>query len=185
MLTITIPEREFFDNVKQEFITAKKVVLQLEHSLISLSKWESKWKVPFLEKLPLKTNEQTIDYIRCMTISQNIDPEVYDTLPTDIFPKISDYIIDPMTATWFSEPLKNKAGTKIKPEVLTSEVLYYKMISYNIPMECQKWHLNRLVTLIRVFNLKNEDPKKRNKKEMMAERQRLNEQRRSNNQSKG
>ena len=186
MLIITIPESENFDNVKQEFVRTKESVLQLEHSLISLSKWESKWKAPFLEKDPPKTNEQTIDYIRCMTITQNVDPELYHRLPPEIFPQILEYIQDPMTATWFNEAKTVQTGkSKSKPEVLTSEIIYYKMISHNIPMECQKWHLNRLITLIRVFNLKSSTPKKMNKKEMLDERRARNEARRKASNSKG
>lgn len=192
MLTITIPANEgteYFDDSKQEFIRIgpkKEVVLQIEHSLISLSKWESKWKVPFLERNPPKTDEQTIDYIRCMTITQNVNPEVYNRIPPEIFPKILEYIQAPMSATWFSEAPKSQGGkTKSKPEVLTSEIIYYKMISHNIPMECQKWHLNRLITLIRVFNLKNSSPKKMNKKQMLEDRRAQNKARRDAMNSKG
>lgn len=187
MLTITIPPKEFFDDSKGEFIKLgdKNVTIQLEHSLISLSKWESKWKVPFLEKNPPKTNEQTLDYIKCMTITPNVPPDIYDRIPKEIFPKILEYIQDPMTATWFTSAPQAKEKQKSKSEILTAEVIYYKMISHNIPMECQKWHINRLITLIRVFNLKNSNPKKMNKKDQIAERKALNKQRRNAAKSKG
>ena len=188
MLTITIPPKEYFDESKGEFVNLgnkKDVVLELEHSLISLKKWESKWKVPFLEKNPPKTNEQTMDYIRCMTITKNVPPDVYDRIPNEIFPQILNYIQDPMTATWFSNAPQTQTKQKNKPEILTSEIIYYKMISHNIPMECQKWHLNSLITLIRVFNLKNSNPKKMNKKDMLAERKAMNKTRREAARSKG
>lgn len=187
MLTIIVPPKEYFDESKGEFVKLgdKDIVLQLEHSLISLMKWESKWKVPFLEKQPQKTNEQTLDYIRCMTITKNVPSDVYDRLPKEVFPKILEYIQDPMTATWFSNAPQIQGKQKSKPEILTAEIIYYKMISQNIPMECQKWHLNSLITLIRVFNLKNSNPKKMNKKEMLAERKAMNQQRRNTAKSKG
>lgn len=187
MLTIVIPPKEFWDEAKGEFVKIgdKDVTLQLEHSLIALSKWESKWKVPFLEKNPPKTNEMTIDYIRCMTITKNVPPDVYDRIPNPLYTDILNYIKDPMTATWFGSAPTPQGKQKAKPEVLTAEVIYYKMISHNIPMECQKWHLNSLITLIRVFNNKNSKPTKMNKKEMLAQRKALNESRRSAAKSKG
>ncbi len=170
MLQVIIPENEIFNEATGEFALIKKEALQLEHSLVSLSKWESKWKVPFLGKNN-KTNEQIIDYIRCMTITQNVNPMVYNHMPEKIFKEILDYISDSMTATWFNESKIAKEST----EVITSEIIYYWMITQNIPLECQKWHLNKLLTLIRVCSIKNAPPpKKRSQKEMLAERKQLN-----------
>lgn len=179
MLQIEIPNLELFDDDKQEFIDVKGRVLNLEHSLISLAKWESKWNVPFLSKKEL-TLEQTIDYIRFMTIDKNVDPNVYRALTTDIFDKIRAYIDAPMTATWFNE----RDGSPNK-EIVTAEIIYYSMIALNIPFECQKWHLNRLLTLIRVCNIKQSGTKKMKKQEIYDQNRALNEARRKRMNSKG
>jgi hypothetical protein len=175
-----MPEKEFFDEVRQEFVKAKGEILQLEHSLVSISKWESAWCKPFLGK-DGKTEEETEDYIRCMTISQNVPPEVYRDIPAGVLDQITDYINAPMTATWFNE----RKDAKKNREIVTAEIVYYWMIALNIPMECQKWHLNRLLTLIRVCSLKNAPPKKMGRKEMLAYRKALNESRRSQINTKG
>ena len=173
MLTIKIPKgRELFDEVNNEFITSKAQTLQLEHSLVSLSKWESKWCKPFLTK-DIKTLEESIDYIRCMTITQNVDPIVYRFITNEEMDQVNRYIKDPMTATTFSNNKKS-----INREVITSEIIYYWMIALNIPFECQKWHLNRLLTLINVCNIKNTPPKKMNKRDVMSRNRALNEARR-------
>lgn len=173
MLTIKIPKgRELFDEVNNEFITSKAQTLQLEHSLVSLSKWESKWCKPFLTK-DIKTHEESIDYIRCMTITQNVDPIVYRFITNEEMDQVNRYIEAPMTATTFSN---NKES--INREIITSEIIYYWMIALNIPFECQKWHLNRLITLINVCNIKNTPPKKMNKRDIMRRNRALNEARR-------
>lgn len=179
MLKITIPSREMFDEKTQEFIHTKEYTIQLEHSLVSVSKWESKWNKPFLGK-ENKSIEETIDYIRCMTITQNIDPVVYNGLTTDNIDMINKYINSPMTATTFHD----EKG-KINREIITSELIYYWMTSLNIPMECQKWHLNRLLTLIRVCNIKNQPSKKMSKRELMQRNSALNAARRAKMNSKG
>ena len=173
MLQITIPECELWDSDKQEFVNIKEQTLQLEHSLVSVSKWEARWNKVFLSKEE-KTVEQTIDYIKCMTITQNVKDEVYNGLTADIITKINDYISAPMTATWFSnENQSHKSNEKI-----TSELIYYWMISLNIPFECQKWHLNRLLTLIKVCNIKNTPPKKMSKHDLASRNAALNAARR-------
>ena len=180
MLQVTIPAREFFDESKQEFVNVKSEVLQLEHSLVSLSKWESKWCKPFLAKEE-KTIEETIDYIRCMTITQNVSSSAYAYISDSVFAQITEYINAPMTATWFNE----QPGAKKSREVTTSEIIYYWMISQNIPMECQKWHLNRLLTLIKVCSLKNTPPRKMGRREMLSQRKALNEARRNQINTRG
>ena len=150
MLELELPARELFDDDKQEFRTVKGTVLRLEHSLVSMSKWESKWKKPFLSN-ERKTRAEETDYFRCMTISQNVDPEVYNYLTNSEREKIREYIDDPMTATTFYE-MKKEAPSK---STMTSEVIYYLMFANQISKECEKWHLNRLLTLIRVCELKN------------------------------
>lgn len=180
MLQVLIPERELFDEETQEFINVKSNILQLEHSLVSLAKWEAKWCKPFLGK-EKKSTDETVDYIRCMTITQHVPPEVYNNIPDIVFTQISEYIDSPMTATWFNE----RDGARKNREVVTAEIIYYWMIAQTIPMECQKWHLNRLLTLIKVCSLKNNPPKKMGRKEMLANRKALNDVRRNQINSKG
>ena len=174
MLTITIPATEIFDERTNHFFSTKEQTLQLEHSLVSLSKWESKWCKPFLSK-DEKTLEETLDYIRCMTITQNVDPNVYNFMSRSNIEEINKYIESPMTATTFhDDKQKGRNG-----EIVTSELIYYWMISLNIPMECQKWHINRLLTLIRVCNVKNAPPKKMGKREVASRYASLNAARRN------
>ena len=170
MLQLVIPlGPEIFDDAKQEFITPDTKILQLEHSLISLSKWESKWCKPFFGKEE-KTPEETIDYIKCMTITQNVNDEIYSHLTRDNIMQVNKYIEAPMTATTFPKS-KNSKGSR---EIITSELIYYWMITLNIPSEYQKWHLNRLLTLIQVCNVKNEPAKKMSNKEIMNRNRALN-----------
>lgn len=180
MLRITVPGTEQWDESKEEFVYTKEQTLQLEHSLISLSKWESKWKKPFLTKED-KTQEETLDYIKCMTLNQNVDPEVYDRLTNENIQEINRYISDPMTATFFSDDKE----TKPSREIITSELIYYWMIALNIPDKFEKWHLNRLLTLIKVCNVKNQPPKKRSKQEIMSRNAALNAARRKRFNTKG
>ena len=180
MLQITIPAVELWDERKQEFVTTKEQTLQLEHSLVSLSKWESKWCKAFLTKQE-KTFEETLDYIKCMTITQNVDPEVYNYLTNKNIEEINNYIDAPMTATYFSDDKTVKSSR----EQITAELIYYWMIALNIPFECQKWHLNRLLTLIKVCNIKNQPPKKRSRKEIMSRNAALNAARRKQLNTKG
>lgn len=180
MLQITVPEKEIYDESTNEFITVKECTLQLEHSLISLSKWESKWCKPFIHT-PDKTVEETIDYVKCMTITQHVNPLVYQCLTSKNIREINQYIEAPMTATTFSDDRNGKRNR----EIITSEILYYQMIALNIPFECQKWHLNRLITLIRVCAIKNQPPKKMSKQELVSRNRALNEARKKQLNSKG
>jgi hypothetical protein len=180
MLRLVIPSIELFDSKTQEFTYTKSYELQLEHSLVSLSKWESKWQKPFLTAKD-KTNEETIDYIRCMTISQNVDPEAYKFIRQKQIDLITEYIDAPMTATTFSQP--NQKPTN--KEVITAEIIYYWMIAFNIPFECQKWHLNRLLTLINVCSIKNQPKKKMGRKEAARSQRALNEARKAKLNTKG
>lgn len=180
MLRITISPDEQWDEEKQEFVYPKSQTLQLEHSLVSLSKWESKWGKPFLSKQE-KTFEETLDYVKCMTLTQNVNPEVYNHLNTRHIDQINRYIDAPMTATSFMEEKVGKSGR----EQVTAEIIYYWMIALNIPFECQKWHLNRLLTLIRVCNIKNAPPKKRSRREIMRRNAALNAARRKQFNSRG
>jgi len=180
MLQITVPAIEQWDEIKQEFVTSKEQTLSLEHSLVSISKWESKWCKPFLTKEE-KTIEETLDYVRCMSITQNVDPIVYNNLTMENIDMVNKYIINPMTATRVYD---EKMG-KLNSEQITSELIYYWMIALNIPFECQKWHLNRLLTLIKVCNIKNTPPKKRSKREIMSRNAALNAARRKQLNTRG
>lgn len=179
MLKITIPGIEYYDEEKEEFRMSKKTTLQLEHSLVSVAKWEAKWKKPYLSKHD-KTVEEIVDYIRCMTITQNVDPTLYPLIPSEQLERIRAYIDDPMTATTISNRNPRKSR-----EVMTAEIIYYQMVSLNIPFECQKWHLNRLLTLINVCNIKNGPNKKMSKREIMRQNAALNAARRSRLGSRG
>lgn len=180
MLQLTIPTVELFNEETQEFVSVEGQTLQLEHSLVSLSKWESKWNKAFLSREE-KTYEETLDYIQCMTITKNVKPEVYDCLTEDQIKQINSYIEAPMTATVFSQDPHGKAGR----EIITSELIYYWMISLQIPFECEKWHLNRLLTLIKVCSIKNAPPKKMSKGATMKQYAALNAARRQKYNSKG
>lgn len=180
MLQITIPAMEYYDETKDEFSSTKEQTLQLEHSLVSISKWEAKWHKAFLSKQD-KTYEETLDYIRCMTITQNVNPEVYTRLTRANIEQVNEYISAPMTATYFADDKSAKPSR----ETVTAELIYYWMIALNIPFECQKWNLNRLLTLIRVCNVKNTPPKKRSKKEIMNQNAALNAARRKQLNTKG
>ena len=180
MHTIIIPERELFNEETGEFIVFKEKKLQLEHSLISLSKWEEKWNKPFFSKEE-KTYEETIDYFRCMTITPNVDPEIYNYLTNENVEEIKRYIDAPMTATTFSK----KEESKFNREIITNEIIYYWMISLQIPVEFQKWHLNKLLTLIRVCNIKNQPEKKRSKRDILRNNAAINAARRQKMNSKG
>ena len=180
MLQITIPAREFWDEGKEEFIYTEAVTLEFEHSLVSLSKWESKWCKPFLTKEE-KTYEEVIDYIKCMTITPNVDPEIYSLLTNENLEEINNYIESPMTATTFSNNGKDKPSR----EQITAELIYYWMIVSNVPFECQYWHLNKLITLIRVCGVKNQPRKKRSNREVLSDYAAINAARRKKLNSKG
>ena len=180
VLEITIPRKEYWDPVTEQFITLNQTTLRLEHSLLSLSKWESKWKIPFLSK-ENKTLEQTKDYVRCMTLTQNVNPLVYDSLTKENYDEVGEYINDSMTAT----TIKQGNGRHSR-EIITNEIIYYWMVALQIPFEpCEKWHLNRLMTLIQVTSIKNQPPKKMGKKNIMQSNAAINAARRARLGSKG
>lgn len=184
MLQITIPAivNEGFDENTNEFVyttIGKEETLQLEHSLLSLSKWESKWCKPFLSSE--KTDEEILDYIRLMTINRNVSHDVYDRLTERNVEDIKNYINAPMTATTFSEDKTGKASK----EIITAEIIYYWMVALNIPFECEKWHLNKLITLVRVCNIKNAPPKKKGKRDTAKRYAELNAARRKQLNTRG
>ena len=180
MLKIETPETELWDEYNQRFILVKKQTLFLEHSLISLSRWESNWEKPFLKRNDNKTLVETIDYVRCMTINNNVDPNVYRVLTADNINAINAYVNAKKTATIVYEDKHRSTG-----ETVTSELIYYWMVSLGIPFECQKWHLNRLLTLIRVCNVKNSPGKKMGRNALLNRYASLNKKRREAMHSNG
>lgn len=170
MLSIPIPKREYFDEATETFGEIKSMTLNLEHSLVSISKWEAKWHIPFFESE--KNYEQTIDYIKCMTLNREIkdDSIIYKMLTRNDIEKINKYISDPMTAT----VIKETPGGRNRTQKVTSELIYYWMIQFNIPASFEKWHINRLMMLIRVCSEENKPKRKMSRKEIMAQNKALN-----------
>ena len=180
MLQITVKGTELFDERTNKRIFVKGATLQLEHSLVSLSKWESKWKTHYLNNDKI-TQEMSIDYVRCMTLTQCVDPRVYDFLTQENMDEIRRYIDDPMTATTFKK--SNKPPNR---GIVTAEIIYYWMVALQIPFDpCQKWHLNRLLTLIRVCDEKNSPKKKMSKRDAMAQQRSLNAARKAKHHTHG
>ena len=182
MLKIVLPAIEKYDSKENLFfIDKKEQTIYLEHSLLSISKWETKWCKPFLS-LDLKTvgTEEIVDYIRCMTVTPNVDDDRYNYLTKDIISQINEYINAPMTATTIS--VLNKRPNR---EVITSELIYYWMVAYNIPFECQKWPIKRLLTLIQICDIKNSPNKKMSRQEVLDKQRMLNEQRKAAMQTSG
>ncbi len=172
MLTITVSGMESFDETTGKFVIVGGTALELEHSLVSLSKWESIHEKAFLGK-EAKTSEEVLSYIKCMVVTSEIPPEVFQELSEDNFTAINDYLNAKMTATYFNDV----PGTPNSREVITSDLIYYWMTAFSIPFECEHWHLNRLFTLIRICNIKQEKPKKQNRAQIASRNRELNEQR--------
>jgi len=173
MLTIKLTLSESFDETTNEFGDADTVVLHFEHSLVSLSKWESEFEKPFLSSD--KSPEEILAYLKCMLLTPNIAPEVFLRLSQENIEQINEYINAKMTATWFNDREQYTPSR----EIITAELIYYWMISMNIPFECQHWHLARLLTLVKVCNKKNQPPKKMSRKDAMQQQRSLNAQRKA------
>lgn len=181
MLTIT-PTTEVWDESKEEFVVINSTKINMEHSLLSISKWESAWNKVFLAK-DFITEEQEIDYIKCMTITQNVTDEQFAVLYLNHMREINNYINSNQSATFF-KTRENQKGP-VSREPITSELVYYWMFMYGIPIECQKWHFSRLMNLIQIFSIKNQQPKKRSRSEIMSENTKLNRERRAKFNTKG
>lgn len=180
MITINIPCGECWDEERECFVYSEKITLKMEHSLLSISKWEEKYKKPFLAQNE-KTPEEIMDYLRFMTINQ-VDDKVYTLLNSETIEAIGKYINDDRTATWFREDEDKKGGGR---KVVTSERIYAWMVILKIPFETQKWHLSRLLTLIRVVSIEKQPPKKMGKMNTMKSNAALNAARRKRFNSKG
>lgn len=182
-LKITIQPKELWDEANSRFITIEKeTVISLEHSLVSISKWEAKHKKIFLSNEKLNA-EEVIDYIRCMTLTQNVNPYVYYALSDENINAVKEYLDDPMTATIFHD--RQNASTSYRNKRTSSEEIYYMMFINNIPVEFQKWHLNRLLALLKVFAVNNTPEKKRSKKEIMTDYAAINRANRAKFNTKG
>lgn len=180
MLVITVLGVEMFDEEKEEIVTHGDVQLELEHSLVSLSKWESIYEKPFLGANN-KTPEEIIEYIKCMMLTPNPPEDIFDRLSKENVEEINAYLEAKMTATWFSE----QPGAPRTSEVITAELIYYWMTVFNIPFECERWHINRLFTLIRICNIKQSKPKKMSRSEIAQRNRAINEQRKKQLGTKG
>lgn len=171
MLSLHVSVSEDFDEDKQEFVP-KKITLELEHSLLSLSKWESKFEKPFLGKDD-KTTEETFWYIKAMTLTPNVPPEIYEKLSNENIQEINDYINGKHTATTFHD----LPGGPVNREVITAEIIYNWMIVLKIPLAWEERHLNKLFSLVRTVNLKSQPAKRVPRRDMLAQRKALNAQR--------
>lgn len=183
MLELHIPEVELFDEENDRFVHVKEQSIRLEHSLVSISKWESKWQKPFFDKKEKKTREELIDYIRCMIINPPRDFDIIAALTSDNLTEIVDYINNSQTATTVTYLIKSK--TPHRNENVTSELIYYWMLSAGIPFDCEKWHISRLFALIKICGAKSESGKKGNSLEYARVQSALNAQRRAKLKSKG
>lgn len=182
MLTIVIPEQKLFNNDTNRFIHVKETKIQLEHSLMSIQKWEAKYHKPFIETKDKSKSEMRY-YVQCMTITQNVDPMVYNAIPESVMLDIVKYIDDPMTAAVFKN--NKQVGAAKKGEFVSAETIYYWMITLGIPVEFRKWHLNQLLALIKFVNIKNAPSKKMSAREAAQQREILNAKRRAKLNSKG
>ena len=179
-IEISIPETRLWDPIKEEFLYVKEQKLLLEHSLLSISKWEARWKKPYLNSD--KTPVEIVDYLKCMTLTKHVDPNVYYAIPEAELQRLQEYITDPMTATTITNHEQKKSNKK---EIITAEILYWQMAQLNIDLEWEKRHLNRLLTLIQVCAIKSQPPKKMSKADVMRQNKALNAARRKKYHSRG
>lgn len=175
MIHISMPAQEYYDEQNNEFITIPAAEFDLEHSLASISKWESMYEKPFLDNIEKHSNEEMIYYFECMCLTPGIDPKVFKYMDQASMKKLEAYLAKKHTATWFNEApgANNKSNSAV-----TSEIIYYMMVALNIPFECETWNIQRLLTLIRVINAKNQPAKKMNRVEAAERAREINRKRR-------
>lgn len=183
MIQIVVPKQQLFNENTEEFVNVEETVLEMEHSLKAVRIWEAKWHKPFLDNHD-KTKEEIFDYMRIMCLNENVDPMVFRVMSQDNIEQVVSYIQNPMTATWFNND--NRIGASLKSgEIVTAEIIYYWMISMRVPLELENWHLNQLLTLLKVISIKNGGKKKMSKKEAALQRAKLNAERRKKLKTKG
>lgn len=180
MLSITIPASEYYDEVRGEFFSVPETRLRLEHSLAAISRWESKWLKPFFGN-ESKTPAECADYVRCMAIDEDVNPDVFRAIPPKIFDEIDRYIESPMTAT----TIRERPGRRGGREIVTSELIYYWMVALGIPFECDRWNINRLLMLIRITNIRQAPQKNMSRKDIYSQNRAINAARRAKLGSKG
>lgn len=180
-IEITVPATELWDPLKEEFVPIKEQKLLLEHSLLSIHKWEAKWKKSYLNSED-KSSMETLDYLRCMTLTKNVNPYVYYAIPQNELLRIKRYIEDPMTATTFTD---REEGRSRRRDIITAEIIYWEMDQLNIPIEWEKRHLNQLLALIKVSAIKSNPPKKMRPGEIARQNKSLNAARRAKHHTKG
>lgn len=183
MLTLEVPQIDLFNNITEEFIYIEATTLKFENSLVSISKWESKWHKPFPGYQPKNvamannivfTNEDFIDYIRCMCITPVKDTRIFANMPTECLIQIKEYMEDPMTASVIKQDKKGK----LSHQIVTNELVYFWMSSYQIPFDAAKWHINRLLTLINIAAAENAPKGKQSKSDIAAYHRAVNAARR-------
>jgi hypothetical protein len=179
VLRIEVPVSEVYDDDKEEFITVATTVLELEHSLVSLSKWESFYEKPFLSTME-KTPEQLFNYVVMMTLTPDVPLEVFKNLSEENVTQIDEYINSKQTATWFNDAVEERSR-----EIITAEIIYYWMVAMEIDWQAQYWHLNRLLALVRVINLKNSPSKPMSSAEITRRNRELNAQRKAELKTRG
>lgn len=180
MLILAVPGREVYNEETNEFLQVPDAELHLEHSLLSVFRWEAIWKKPFLDRNKKKTTEELISYVECMCLDKKVNSAVFYNLGKEHWDAIAKYIDDEQTATWFS-----KSSGASNRETLTAELIYYYMTAYNIPFECQKWHLSRLLVLLRICGIKNSPEKKMSTSNILSQNAKLNAARRKAMHTKG
>lgn len=174
MLKIIVPSMDLFNEEDNTFTTVPETIIELEHSLLAMSKWESKFQVPFLGSSP-KTNQEMLEYVRLMIVTPNYPENILSRLTSENYDSIKEYIESSQSATTFS----NRSKAKGKPEIITSELIYYWMVAFTIPFECESWNLNRLFALIRICDIKNSKPKPMTQRELAERNRSINEQRKA------
>lgn len=148
---------ELFDEETNTFLHPVGKKLHLEHSLLSISKWEAEWEIPFLNTD--KTSEQSLSYIKCCVLDDDFDELLLNTLSDKNILDFNAYLSKGMTAKKIidlrsSLSQKRKSRRPASQKALTSEDIYYSMIQFHVWKECEEWPLQRLLSLLQLCSLK-------------------------------